>query len=295
MSSDNVVMWRKAGKASAEVLEFGKSLIVKGASVLEICKKIDDKIFSMGFKPAWPSQISVNDIAAHFCPEEDSDFILGDDVVKLDVGVCVDGFIGDNAVTVDLSGKYAKLLECCNAALENAIKIVKPGVKVSELGKVIDATISKAGFVSVKNLSGHGVDVYDFHSNPSIPNFDNGSSEELFFGDVIAIEPFASSGDGFVRSRGETTVYRLLDSLIFRDETSRKIMKHIEGFDTLVFCKRWLYDVFPKFKVDFVLRSLEKADVLEVHPPLADVKGSVVSQFEKTLLVTENGYEILTK
>lgn len=295
MSSNNLEMWRVAGKASAEVLEFGKSLIVEGASVLDICKKVDDKIISMGFKPAWPSQLSVNDVAAHFCPEVDSDFKLGKDVAKLDVGVCVDGFIGDNAVTVDLSGEHSDLLKCCSAALDSAIKIVKPGLKVWEIGAVVDDAISSAGFKSVKNLSGHGVDVFNFHSEPSIPNFNNNDVSELYLDDVIAIEPFASSGEGFVRSRGEGTVFTCSGSIVFRDDVSRKIMKFIESFDGLVFCKRWLYDVFPKFKVDFVLKGLLGADKLEVHPPLADVKGSFVSQFEKTLIVTENGCEILTK
>jgi len=295
MSSDNLDAWRVAGKASAEVLEFGRGLIVEGASVLEICKSIDDRVYSMGFRPAWPAQLSVNDVAAHFCPEVDSDFRLSSDVVKLDVGVCVDGFIGDNAVTVDLSGDYSDLLECCSKALESAIGIVKPGLKLWEIGSVVDDVISSAGFKSVKNLSGHGIDVFNFHAEPSIPNFNNNDVGELFFGDVIAIEPFASSGSGFVRSRGEGTVFRCLGGMVFRDSVSRKVMSFIERFDGLVFCKRWLYDVFPRFKVDFVLRSLLGAEKLEVHPPLADVKGSVVSQFEKTLVVSDSGCEVLTK
>ena len=101
----------KAGKISAEALEYGKSLIKKGNSLLNVTEKIEEKIFELGAKPAFPVQVSCDEIAAHFCAEEDNMTLFGEQVVSLDLGVHVNGAIGDNAYTIDLSGKYNDLVK----------------------------------------------------------------------------------------------------------------------------------------------------------------------------------------
>ncbi len=69
------------------------------------------------------------------CPEEDDKTVFSDQIVCLDVGIHVDGFIGDNAVTVDLSGKHENLVKASREALDNAITIMKPGITLGEIGK----------------------------------------------------------------------------------------------------------------------------------------------------------------
>ena len=151
---------KKAGNIAAQTLEYGKNLIKKDASLLQVLDKIEEKIEELGAKPAFPAQISCNHLAAHFCPDED-DIIFSDQLACLDVGVHVDGYIGDNAVTVDLSGKNENLVKASKEALDNAISVVKPGVTLTEIGKAIQDSIQKYGFAPVRNLSGHGLGKFE--------------------------------------------------------------------------------------------------------------------------------------
>src|SRR3990167_4729999 len=169
----------KAGRISAEVLEYGKSLIKKGNSLLETTELIEKKIFELGGKPAFPVQFSCNEIAAHFCVEEDDKTVFDGQVISLDLGVHVDGAIGDNAYTVDLSGKYNDLVKAAQKALEEALKIVNVGTELREIGKIINDTIKGYGYVPVRNLSGHGLDLYGIHTKPTLPNIDNGDKTAL--------------------------------------------------------------------------------------------------------------------
>ena len=175
MDQEEIEKLKKAGKIAAQVLEYGKGLIKKDASLLEVLDKIEAKIFELGGKLAFPAQISCNHIAAHHCPEEDDKTIFSDQLVCLDVGVHVDGFIGDTAVTVDLSGKHEDLVKASREALENAIKTIKVGVTLGEIGKIIQDTIQRYGFAPIRNLSGHGLGVYEQHTKPSIPKKNSGS------------------------------------------------------------------------------------------------------------------------
>ena len=181
----------KAGKIASEALQYGKSLIKSGTKVIDVLDAVENKIIELGGEMAFPAQISLDQFAAHSCSDLIDETVLAKQVVKLDVGVHIEGQIADNALTVDLSGKYEDLVKASRDALNNALKIVKAGVELREIGKVIEDTIKSYGFEPVRNLSGHGLGLYQIHTNPSIPNFDNGSNVKLKEGDVIAIEPFA--------------------------------------------------------------------------------------------------------
>ena len=164
----------EAGKIAAQALKYGGKLIKVGESLLDVTEKVEQKVLDLGAEFAFPPQISLNEIAAHYCadPNDETKFKEGD-IAKLDVGVMIDGYIGDNALTVDL-GDNEKLVRASREALNKAIEIIKPGVTLSEIGKTIHDTITGYGFAPVRNLSGHGLDKYVFHDKPSIPNFDNG-------------------------------------------------------------------------------------------------------------------------
>src|SRR3989338_2101142 len=146
--------WRKAGKIAAEALAYGKQLIKPGASLLEVTEKVEKKIFELGGVPAFPAQISCDDIAAHYCAYSDDKIIFKEQLVNLDVGVAVDGYIGDTACSVDLSGKNQKLIEAAESALSAAIEAVKQGKTLGEIGKAIQKAIESFGFSPVRNLSG---------------------------------------------------------------------------------------------------------------------------------------------
>lgn len=285
----------KAGKIAAQALEFAKSLVKPGVKLVEVCDKTEEKIKQLGGKLAFPVQISLNDTAAHFCPDQDDETVFKDQLVSIDVGVHIDGFIGDNALTIDLSGENKDLVKASREALDNAIKIVKPGIRISEIGKVIHETITKYGFSPVRNLSGHGLGEYGIHTKPSIPNYDNGDSTELKDGDVIAIEPFASKGAGIVYESGNATVFQLNIKKPVRNMITRQILKEIETYKDLPFCKRWLERKFGTAKTNFALRELRNQEMIREYPPLVDQNHGLVSQAEHSLIVTKDGCKVLTK
>ena len=277
----------QAGKIAAESLQYGKSLIKEGVKVIEILDQIEEKIKSLGGELAFPAQISLNEFAAHSCSDLNDQTILKDQVVKLDVGVHIDGQIADTALTVDLSGKYADLVKASQEALNNALKIIKPGININEIGKTIHETITSYGFSPVKNLSGHGLGKYDIHAKPSIPNYDNGNENALGEGMIIAIEPFASTGAGIVEESSPATVFTLINESNIRDPITRNVLKEIRTYQGLPFAKRWLERKFGTPKTNFALRTLIKNDCLISHSPLFDKNRGIVSQAEHSVIIKD--------
>ncbi|HLC96321.1 MAG TPA: type II methionyl aminopeptidase [Candidatus Nanoarchaeia archaeon] len=282
----------KAGKIAAEVLSYGKDLIRKGSKVLDVCNKVEEKIAAFDAKPAFPAQISMNEIAAHYCPEDDDEAIFQDQLVSLDIGVHVDGYIGDTAVTVDLSGEHSDLVKASQEALKAAIEKVGVGVKISEIGRAIEQTITSAGFQPVRNLSGHGLDQYNVHCSPTIPNFDTKGPEVLEKG-VIAIEPFATDGIGLIQEKGDASVFQLIGRKSTRVGFVRNIQQEIERFEGLPFTTRWLTKKFSTAQVGFALNQLKQLEILHSHPPLVERQNGLVSQAEHSLLVDDE-IKILT-
>jgi len=295
LDKNDLDCWKKACKIAAQSLNYGKNLIKKGNDLLDVAKKTDQKIISLGGEIAFPSQISMNQIAAHFCPTKNNNPIFENQIIKLDVGAHVNGFIGDNACTVDLSGENSELVKASRDALNNAIKIIKPGITLAEVGKVIQETIMNYGFAPVRNLSGHGLGKFEIHTNPTIPNYDNGDETEIKKGDIFAIEPFATDGYGIVIETSNPTVFSLIQKKPVRDMTTRQVLKEIEKYKGLPFAKWWLEEKFPLFRVNLALRQLESIGVIKGYPPLADRENGLVSQAEHTILVEEDKAVILTK
>ncbi len=294
MDEEELEKLRKAGKISAEALKYAESLIRPGASLLEVTKKVEDFIKEKGGSFAFPVQFSCDDIAAHYCAEADDEIIFDKQVVSVDMGVEVEGFIGDNALTVDLSGKNKELVEASREALADALKMIKPGARLGEIGKAIQDAIVSRGFAPVRNLSGHGLGEYKIHTTPTIPNYDNGDTTELKEGDVIAIEPFASAGAGVVYESSPASVFELIGKKPVRNMFTRLVLKEIEKYKGLPFCRRWLVEKFGAAKAGFALRDLKNTGMIREYPPLVDQSHGIVSQAEKSLIVTEDGCEVLT-
>lgn len=285
----------KAGKISAEALEYGKSLIRKGNSLLDATEKIEKKIFELGGKPAFPVQFSCNEIAAHFCAEDDDSTIFDEQVVSLDLGVHVNGAIGDNAYTIDLSGKYNDLVKAAQKALEEALKIINVGTELREIGRVINDTIKSYGYAPVRNLSGHGLNLYNIHDKPTIPNIDDGNKAKLQKGMAFAVEPFSTTGSGVVGEKGLATVFMLEHPRNVRSPITREILKEIGNYEGLPFAKRWLIEKFGA-KANFALRELSQLGIIHQFPPLVEVSHGIVAQAEHSILIDDGGEVIvLTK
>ncbi len=291
---------RSVGAISYKAIKLAGDLVKEGASLYEVADSAESFVRDAGFGIAFPINLSINNQAAHYTPSMDDTLRFSkNDVVKVDFGAAKDGILGDCALTVDLSGKYAELVEATRQALENAIKIVKAGTQVHEIGKVIAETIEAKGFKPIKNLGGHGVGVHNLHDNPFIPNYDNGEEDALEEGKVIAIEPFATTqkGKGFVTNGESSEIFSFIKGVQPRLASARKLIKIIsEKYNSEPFAARWLSaEVDSKFDLYSGMRELERLGALESHPILVELSDEPVAQTEASMLVTKEGCEVLTK
>ena len=283
--------YRSAGRILAEVREEAKEKIKEGVLLLEVAEFVETSIREKGAEPAFPCNISRNEEAAHATPSIDDKTVFGKDVVKLDIGTHIDGYIGDSAVTVDLSGEHEGLVKASEAALNEAIKIIRDGVTTVEIGEVIENAIREHGYKPVVNLTGHGLIRYDAHAPPAIPNVKYEHGIILKENDVIAIEPFATDGAGKVAEHGNAEIYSLIKSKPVRLKEAKKLLGVIKNYQGLPFAKRWL----PRERLDLALRTLESTKgILRDYPILKEEENGLVSQAEHTLIVKKDGCEVTT-
>ncbi len=283
----------RAGKVGGTALQYGKKLIKVGESLLEVSDKVEAKIHELlkdeeeaGL--AFPAQISRNATAAHNCPNDDDTTTFQEgDVVKIDVGVHIGGLMADNALTVDLSadGKYKDLLEASKQARDKAVLAAKPGTSISEVGAVIQEAIEGLGFKPVRNLSGHGLGMYEVHVPPNIPNYNSGQDAILEDGQLVAIEPFASAGAGMIKELGEAEIFMLVNKKPVRNAFTRAILKDVEKFKGLPFTTRWLTRKHAAAKVNYALMEMQRLDMIKCYPPLVDRADGLISQHEHTVIV----------
>ncbi|ERG97846.1 MAG: methionine aminopeptidase, type II [Haloquadratum sp. J07HQX50] len=283
--------YQRAGTVLQDVLETGAELIEPGVSRLEVAETLEAQIYEDADGCAFPVNISVNEEASHATPAADSSETFDDEMVCLDCGVHVDGYIADAATTVDLSGNSA-LVDAAEEALDAALELVGPGVPTGRLGEAVEEVIRGYGFTPVLNLSGHGVSQWDAHTAPNIPNRGTDRSVELSVGDVIAIEPFATTGRGKVSEGADTEIYSLENDRSVRDRSARAVLEQVKSeYKTLPFAGRWI----EASRSEIALRRLEQKGILHSYPVLKEQSGELVSQAEDTLIITEDGYENLTR
>ncbi len=290
----------ECGKAAVEALEFSRTVVKEGASLLEAAEKIEEFIKGRGFVPSFPVNISINEKAAHYTPSIDDKTVFGrDDLVKVDVGARKDDAISDCAVTIDLSGKNSKIVETADKALEEAIGMVRTGRKVCEIGRAIEKVVSAAGFRPIQNLGGHGIEKEELHSGVFIPNFDNGDDAELKEGDVISIEPFITNGYGYVDETDEAQIYQLAGSVSPRSQEARSILAlAAEKYMTYPFAARWInreLNGLSDFRVRRGIAELISLGDLEPFPVLVEREMGVVAQSEKELVVEKDSCTVITK
>ncbi len=291
LHDDRYERHREAGEILTQVRAEAVDRVEVGASHRELAEHVESRIRELGGEPAFPVNVCIDEEAAHATPSVDDDATFGEEMVNVDIGVHVDGWIADSAVTVDLSS-HDELVEAAAAALEAAIETVGPGVDTGLIGDVIGRTIEGYGYSPVVNLTGHGLDQYEQHTTPTIPNRKVSQGVELSVGDVIAIEPFATDGRGKVSEGSEEEIFALDREGSVRDRGARQAMSQItEQFRTLPFATRWLEVDRPAM----ALRRLKRQDLIHGYPVLKERPDALVSQKEHTVIVTEDGCEVITR
>ncbi len=292
--------YRRAGKIAAEARKYGANLIKPDVRFIDVVNKVESKILTRGAGIAFPINIAINEIAAHYSPRNDDMFVFKKgDIVKLDVGTHIDGYIADTAVTVEVgTNKYENMIKASSDALDVAINLMKADVDLSEIGKSVQEAITSYGYKPIDNLTGHSLKQYELHSGLSIPNIANSSQRgKPKEGDVIAIEPFATNGAGHVMSDVGSNIYlcnKSFRSRIIRDNRSRIIFnKMMERFKTLPFAQRWCHDLISD-RVDPLLKRLTFLGLIRHYPQLIDAKKGIVTQKEHTVIVQADGCEVIT-
>jgi len=296
MDEKELESYRKAGKSAHKILHAASRLIKPGVTYLEVTEKVEKMAEDDGVGIAFPVNISINDAAAHYTAKDKDPGVFTDkDLVKLDIGVHVDGYIADTALTVDLTGEYGKMTEANERALEEALKLVKPGVSVSRIGETVQSILQKAGYRPIENLTGHELKQYDLHAGLSVPNIAVPYDWEVKEGMVLAIEPFATDGAGHVIESRHAEIYSVIDAKPTRLKEARDLLDMMEERKGMPFASRWCAKKINPMKLNLVLNQLTQSGILRAYPPLHDKGKGMVSQFEHTLIVTEKGCEIITK
>ena len=294
MDAEALEKLRKAGRVSKEAKERAASMVTDGALVLDVAEEVEDYMRRQGLRPAFPTCISLDDVAAHYSPTHDDGlrFRKGN-VVKLDLGAQWDGWIADTAVTVEVGTRnWTRLIEASELALATAIEAVRPGVETRQLGAGIQRAIEAHGYKPIRNLTGHTVERYVLHAGKSVPNIPHGH-DVLVQGEVVAIEPFSSSGAGEVDGHRTGSIYRVLRARpVKQPELSDFLQRLATEFRTLPFAERWAYRLDPK--APGYLNQLLRAGAVMMYPALLDVGRGIVAQTEHTMVVGAGGAEVTT-
>jgi len=290
--------YRRAGKIAVQVREEIFSQIKIGAKAFDLCEAAESRIVELGGGIAFPTNISINEVAAHYTsPEEDTTEIQDGDVVKLDLGVHIDGYIADTAISVSFDPELENLVTASQEALEKALLLIRPKTDSKDLGQIIESTIKGFGYRPIRDLSGHQLDEYLLHGSKSLPNIAVPHGSILEEGEAYALETFATTGTGSVHETGQYYIFSLTPSRTpLRNRGARDIIRLVSReFKTLPFSRRYIAKHIPKLSLALGLRELTRNKVLHQYSVLADVKGSKVAQTEHTFLVTSDGIEITTK
>ena len=296
MNSDEIEKWRQAGSLASEALQFGKSIIEKKKSMLDVTEEIENYVRDKGGELAFPTNLAINNVGAHWTPSsKNKEKFCEGDLVKLDVGVHIEGYIGDNALTIEIgTDKYRRMIEASREALNKAIEISAAGISVGVIGHAVQETIERYGYRPIANLTGHRIKRYNLHSGVSIPSVRERGGPVLKTGDIVAIEPFVTDGAGRVGGKRNSNIYHLRQIRNIRDEKATELMIEIrDRYKGLPFAERWLHT----FQKDATknLQKLIRAGIVSYYPVLDELGKGMVAQSEHTLMITSSGNEVLTK
>jgi len=289
----------KAGRIASQVLKEVKSKVQPGMTFDEICKFIEDRSRELGGEQAFPANICLNEIAAHDTAGIEDDRTLKErDVVKVDIGIQVNGYIADTAITVNFNENYADMVSANLEVLNIALKKVRAGESINEVGNTVYYFAISRGYKTITNLSGHSLGQYQIHSGHSIPNtpFD-GMLGRFGVGRSYAIEPFLTSKNAaaFVDEIEKVNIYSIIRRKRLKHEVADSLLQEIwEKRKTLPFSPRWFINSYDKKDLLDALDYLVKNKMIREYPVLKEATNQVVSQFEHTALVMENNTIITT-
>jgi len=298
LPDDVLEKYRRAGKIAREVREDMMQFVREGVPMIDVCERAEGLIRQKGGQPAFPCNVSVNEVAAHYTsPPNDKHTIPPNSLVKVDVGVHLEGYIADTAVTVCFNPELENLAKTAEEALKTAVKMIQAEISTSKLGSAIQKAIQTYGCKPISNLTGHQVGRYLIHTGKSIPNISHLMGSKIRLGDVLAIEPFVTvvNAAGKVRDGEETTIFRFVKHKTIKSLYAKRLLDYVEAnFRTLPFSERWLKDAVPGEHHSSAFGELLRSKCVMSYPVFIEASGKPVAQAEHTVLVEEKGCEVLT-
>ena len=295
LTPDIAAKLRRAGQVAREAREYGASILREGMTVLECVERIEDFMRAKGCPPAFPTCLSLNHVAAHDTPTHKDERVLQrGDVVKIDLGAQVDGYLTDTAKTVEIGSRnWTDMIRATEEALAAAIEVVRPKVPVRVVGATIERTIESFGYRPIANLTGHSIERYTVHAGKSVPNVGDAGDDVLEAGDLIAIEPFATNGAGKVEGKKSGNIYRVMRVREVRPESANAFLQTLHAtFNRLPFAERWAFRLDRRGPAH--LNRLLRTGLVYTYPALYDVANGTVAQSEHSMIVTPDGAEVLT-
>jgi methionyl aminopeptidase len=290
--------FRESGRILRETREEMRSFVRENMLVIEVCEKTEELIRKKGGKPAFPCNVSINEVAAHYTsPPGDLTRIPEGSTVKVDLGVQVDGYVTDTAFTAAFGMEGRSMAVTAELALKAVIDNIHGDMSLGNLGSLVESTIKNRGFKPISNLTGHSVGRYLIHAGTSIPSVSGFSPSKVHSGEIYAVEPFVTLPDAIARveDQEQITIYRLIKSKSTKTENAKKLLKHIESnFRSLPFAERWLIGVVPSQEHKTAFRELYASKAIMGYPVFVEASKKPVAQAEHTLLIKEEGCEVLT-
>jgi len=307
---------REAAEAHRIVRQWAKSWIKPGMKMIDIADTIETSLRKTldvdGLKRsiAFPTGLSLNHVAAHYTPNAGDTRVLQEtDVLKVDIGLQVNGWIVDSAFTMAFDPMYDPLLQTVREATNAGVKAAGIDVRLCEVGEAIEevmtsgeVTIGKRThqIVPIRNLMGHSLGVYTIHAGKSVPCIKgSGDQTKMEEGDLFAIETFGSTGHGFVNDDMEISHFMKAPHLppggIRGGPKAKELYNFInKNYSTLAFARRWL-DQAGITRYAIALKNLTDCGAVNPYPPLVDAEGSFTAQFEHTLCLKPSGKEVFSR
>jgi methionyl aminopeptidase len=290
--------YQRAGKIAREVREEVRKTVREDMPIIDLCEKTESLIREKGGKPAFPCNVSANEIAAHYTsPPQDKRTIPENSLIKVDIGAHVDGYIADTAVTVCFNPEYEDLVHTADEALERAVEILQPGLPMSRFGSTIQNVIKTRGFKPISNLTGHLVGRYVIHAGKSLPNVFQVSTSRVNVGEIYGVEPFVTVAEavGRVESSKEAYIFRFSKPKSLRDPYAKQLLNYVkENFKTLPFTERWLQECVPPSRYKAAFSELLSSKALMAYPVFIEASKKPVAQAEHTVLLVKDGCIVLT-
>ena len=290
--------FRLSGKILHETREEMRNYVKENMPIIEVCEKTEALIREKGGKPAFPTNVSINEVTAHYTsPPGDRSVIPENSVVKVDLGVQIDGYVTDTAFTACFNPEYRIMTETAELALKTAIAAITDEVSVGKIGAAVEAAIKNRGYKPISNLTGHSVGRYLIHAGTSIPNVNQISFTKLHAGEIYALEPFVTVREayGAVEDAPQKTIFRLIKPKAGKTQQAKLLLKFIEeNFFTLPFAERWLQGAIPEEKHKEAFKELISTKAITSYPVLVEISRKTVTQAEHTILVKEDGCAVLT-